>query len=46
MKSIRIAVVTALALAAILGAPQVHHAAQQHHSVRDLAAGPNVELCC
>jgi hypothetical protein len=40
--SIRIAVVAALALSAIFGAPQAHHATQQRPAV----AATNLELCC
>jgi hypothetical protein len=45
--SIRIAVVTALALSAILGAPQAHHATPQHSIVAVGVSAPNGdELCC
>lgn len=44
--SIRIAVVTALALSAILGAPQAHHATSTHSAVAGAVATPNEELCC
>lgn len=45
--SIRIAVVTALALSAILGVPQAHHATLQHPAVAASTSQPNGdELCC
>jgi hypothetical protein len=44
--SIRIAAVVALALSAILGAPQAPQAAPRHPAVAGSSASPNEELCC
>ncbi len=44
--SIRIAVVAALALSAILGAPQAQNAAPRHSVATGVVSSPNEELCC